>query len=80
MGRKDLKVEQYEDYVKGVNTVGATPEAKAYAKSVREKNNAKLKWVTARGRVEAAREILEDLKAEEKAALAELNAVVIDDE
>ena len=72
---------QYEDYVKGVNTVGATPEAKAYAKSVREKNNAKLKWVTARGRVEAAREILEDLKAEEKVALAELNAVlIIDDE
>ena len=66
---------QYEDYVNGTNTVGATPEAKAYAASVRAKKLATVKWVTTRGRVEAARQIFEDLKKEEQVALAELNTI-----
>lgn len=64
---------QYLDYVNNKNTIGATPAATAYAKSVRDKKNARVTWAVSRGRVEVAREIYENLKAEEVSALAKLN-------
>ena len=61
----------YTDFANNVSTFGATPEMAKYAAEQRKKNNRMLKLTIARGRVEGARELLEQLKAELAAELAQ---------
>ena len=57
-----------EDLANNVNTFGASPEMAKYSAEQRKKKNLMMKLTVARGRVEGARELLEQLKAEELAA------------
>ena len=57
-----------EDFASNVSTIGATPAMTKYAEGQREKNQLMMKLVVARGRVEGAKELLEQLKAELQAA------------
>ena len=53
-----------DDFASNVSTVGASPAMTKYAERQREKNALMMKLVVARGRVEGAKELLEQLKTE----------------
>lgn len=57
-----------EDFVNNVSTFGASPAMARYAEKERERKCLSMKWVVAKGRVEAAENLIEELKAEERVA------------
>ena len=56
-----------DDFANNVNTVGPTPAMAKYAAEQRESKNRNLKLTIARGRVEGAQQLLDQLKAEQAA-------------
>jgi hypothetical protein len=56
-----------EDFANNVSTLGAAPAMAKYAAGEREKKSIMLKMALARGRVEGAQQLLDELKAEQEA-------------
>ena len=56
-----------EDFANNVNTVGPTPAMAKYAADQRESKSHTLKLTIARGRVDGAQQLLDQLKAEQAA-------------
>ena len=55
-----------EDFANSVSTIGAAPAMAKYAAGEREKKSIMLKMALARGRVEGAQQLLDELKAEQE--------------
>lgn len=64
-----------DDFTNDTNTLGPTEAMKEYGLGIRQRRSAVVKWAVAKGRVEAAREVLETLIAEEQNARAALDSV-----
>jgi len=62
-----------EDFANNVSTIGAAPAMAKYAAGEKEKKSIMLKMALARGRVEGAQQLLDDLKAEQEALSATTN-------